>query len=537
MRYGKLLYFGIAGVVLCAERTHQDGRGVGRRHDRSHSEQRASHSEQRRDDAAEQLPERTRALARASAEDSPSSHRSGCDFYHDPREALIRGAAAPPNDLFLSCEACGPRAREVSKAFSCTQNAAETGMPKHLQRLHREWCMTDIRRTACHDFVWCRGPSLCQRYSSTLSPLLQPVQQRAVVFVETFNSSRRKSPPAERWRYYSVLPCGKDVCLFYKDDVEETWVVGRRSRDGRTFSDAQLLMSKTSRMMTHNLAFASFENGTIIAVGGKARFWDRIKHNRPGAVYLTSIRAWCEEDACRESLASTASVKGYWTPPRHLFYDNHPGCYERAFADRDSPCAFDGRFSIVQFRNEWLLFARANVARGARFVQVTRSRDLVEWAPFQLLQLDGLQDVTTDKNINVYWWGVSNINDALLAVFPMVHAGRGCIALSCSVDGLHWSQPSALFACGTDVPPVHTDSHPAVGIVRRGELVDLYVHDHVAGIARMESSNFRPSLRRYSLGAQNLADWMRQSLACMAMSADTSGSARPVTRKRKQSLL
>ena len=151
-----------------------------------------------------------------------------------------------------------------------------------------------------------------------------------------------------------------------------------------------------------------------------------------------------------------------------FFYDNHPGCYERAFADRDSPCALDGRFSIVQFRNEWLLFARANVARGARFVQVTRSRDLVEWAPFQLLQLDGLQDVTTDKNINVYWWGVSNINDALLAVFPMVHAGRGCIALSCSVDGLHWSQPSALFACGTDVPPVHTDSHPAVGIVRRG---------------------------------------------------------------------
>ena len=264
-------------------------------------------------------------------------------------------------------------------------------------------------------------------------------------------------------------------------------------------------------------------------------------------------------------------------------------CIEGAFGRAGSPCEFDGRFSLVHLHGEWLLYARANIAAGTRFVQLTRSRDLRVWAPFELIRLAGWPaheaaagsgTAGGEEPINIYYWGVSlnpvraarhtlictasqrvlpstlcatgrarspappapvNIRCAtlhamhrmhaacalhaareqvregsLLALFPMVHLGQGCVALSCSADGVRWARPTPLLACDTDIPPVHTIMQPAIGVLRRGELVDFYVHRDVAEVATTEELHPFPqaTLVRYSLSAHTLTDWTAKQPEC-----------------------
>ena len=65
-----------------------------------------------------------------------------------------------------------------------------------------------------------------------------------------------------------------------------------------------------------------------------------------------------------------------WGKMRLLFDGTDPGCIERRDTTRmpwvfPGACEFDGRLSLVEHRNELLLYVRANIAsRGRRFVQV-----------------------------------------------------------------------------------------------------------------------------------------------------------------------
>lgn len=64
--------------------------------------------------------------------------------------------------------------------------------------------------------------------------------------------------------------------------------------------------------------------------------------------------------------------------PRLVINGSHAGCVERRRADAlayagvpPGECEFDGRLALVEFRQRYLLFARANLAAsGQRFVQV-----------------------------------------------------------------------------------------------------------------------------------------------------------------------
>ena len=64
-------------------------------------------------------------------------------------------------------------------------------------------------------------------------------------------------------------------------------------------------------------------------------------------------------------------------------------------------CEFDGRLTLVHFRGEYLLYARANTGlRGQRFVQLTRSVDATAWSPFELISIDGY----SYERGNIYFW-------------------------------------------------------------------------------------------------------------------------------------
>ena len=83
--------------------------------------------------------------------------------------------------------------------------------------------------------------------------------------------------------------------------------------------------------------------------------------------------------------------------PRLMLQGDHAGCVEGRPGFHKS-CEFDGRFSLIHFRNRFILFARANmpvVQAGveglppsyARAIQMTHSSDLNSWSPFQLIKM------------------------------------------------------------------------------------------------------------------------------------------------------
>jgi hypothetical protein len=105
---------------------------------------------------------------------------------------------------------------------------------------------------------------------------------------------------------------------------------------------------------------------------------------------------------------------------------------------------------------------------------------------------------------------------SLLAIFPLVHLFRGCVALALSLDGRRWSRPRALVGCRTHGP--RTAHHPAAGIWRDGGRVYIYIQEDVPGIfaddltpkhAVREGMRAQPrsKLFRYSFSAVALAEW------------------------------
>lgn len=281
------------------------------------------------------------------------------------------------------------------------------------------------------------------------------------------------------WRYFAVFPCPDHwretlgdsdnqhrrpvACLHFKDQVIETFVGAVASMDGIRFGAVRVLLNASwhGAHMTHNLAIAPWhgELGRGYALVGGQHNLDAV---RPGekpnnGVWLAS---WLPHER-KATGASEVVGEAQW-----LFNGSHPGCVERRWRaegrylypgseNTSRACEFDGRLSLVFFRHEWLLFARANpMARGRRHVQVTRSPDAQHsWSPFRQVRFHGMHNTDHD----VYFFLVQ-VNPALpatlIAVFPLFHRAGGeadgCTGISLSLDGVEWSTPTPLSLCSVD---------------------------------------------------------------------------------------
>ena len=103
-----------------------------------------------------------------------------------------------------------------------------------------------------------------------------------------------------------------------------------------------------------------------------------------------------------------------------------------------------------------------------RFVQVTESTSSarMSFGPFRLIRLNGYAPAQGE----IYFFSVQTHPidpDILLALFPMVHAFCGCIAIAFSTDGVRWTAPFPLLRA--DVIGDRTVDHPVAGLVRRGQ--------------------------------------------------------------------
>ena len=155
-------------------------------------------------------------------------------------------------------------------------------------------------------------------------------------------------------------------------------------------------------------------------------------------------------------------------------------------------CGFDGKFSLLEWKDKIYLYARANIAydhlhgRSYRHVQVTTTcgKDLNSWSKFRLIDLPSLpsaedfvkRDLDHQVAISVYYLSVTKWTSThILGAFP------GCIPdrrdpvmkrtcgvfLTSSLDGFKWSPPKILESQSTILGDgVHVPLSP-VGFLNR----------------------------------------------------------------------
>eukprot|EP00927_Polykrikos_kofoidii_P086334 TRINITY_DN9639_c0_g1_i1.p1 TRINITY_DN9639_c0_g1~~TRINITY_DN9639_c0_g1_i1.p1 ORF type:complete len:507 (+),score=39.38 TRINITY_DN9639_c0_g1_i1:27-1547(+) len=175
-------------------------------------------------------------------------------------------------------------------------------------------------------------------------------------------------------------------------------------------------------------------------------------------------------------------------------------------------CEFDGRLSVVHFKQRLLLYARANIKPegGGRFVQVSSGAVSGRaWGPFNLITIMEYDAWQGD----IYTFSVHlNPQDPnmLLSLFPVIDrsTGRSSIAMSLSEDGIWWSpMVDLLSSLVSHTSAGRTMDHPVDGIIvsECGREVYFFVQHTVPGIGTAEFQTDRPrGLLRYTMRAETL---------------------------------
>lgn len=302
---------------------------------------------------------------------------------------------------------------------------------------------------------------------------------------------------AEADRYFTLLQRSENEYLLFS----RKWVhSGKpqtmamyRSDDGLNF---ELMSSKVIvGDSATNVAVFRANGDSILAVGGRSGNPNHPSHRGDGVV---GIRAFQLFNDTVKSLFRGAPVlqgdAGNCFEGRRQFY-NH--------------CEFDGRLSMVWWKGEYWMYGRANLDMGIRYVQVTRSTDLLSWTDWRLIDIHGYRsgqgDLKEDyRDVNVYFLGVHlnpfDPEESLLGILPLNDPNhpdpdlRASICLAFSRDGIHWSSLVPLLP-STPIEQ-RTFDHPAIGFVTDDTSMHFYIHRDVPHI----STRFTASrIQRFSV--------------------------------------
>ena len=353
-----------------------------------------------------------------------------------------------------------------------------------------------------------------------------------------------------KWRYYSLLDCAapgmpRKLCLVFKEGVKGNRLFYARSSDGLNFKLAKYhITGKPGRhwlplfagnplskvdvdegAIAHNFAVARLETLSALGadfalVGGQQRDWWGSSQG--------------EVEVATRSTASPSGVRfargsgwpwqsSTWNAPTVVISGSTPsGCIDRRpmrALKMGAPlsgtrglgaCEFDGRLSLVHWRAEFWLYARANLfenaVAGGRYVQVTRSVDGRKWSDWQPLTFRRMAAGMVD----MYFFAAQRNpvdNTSLMALFPVSQPPDACIALAFSRDGVVWSEPYPLMrsvlgwrtkdAEGAGTIEWRNEDHPVAGAILSDDAqqVWFYIHHAVAGMSMR--SDAKPSVARY----------------------------------------
>ena len=190
--------------------------------------------------------------------------------------------------------------------------------------------------------------------------------------------------------------------------------------------------------ISHNLSiFKSKDRKHLYAIGGKNRNqepWnDHLKKNYKIGVYL---------------LKSTNTYK--WkiiNNNKPIIYDNYPKNGVINFEEKYP--LFDGNICCFYSRilKKYILYSRANIQRGIRFVQYTTSNNLIDWTEFKLIKSNNFNE----KKNNYYTFNCIEIFDfnIFFALIPYTNdldkPTEYSVRKLVSSDGINWIDKGVLF--------------------------------------------------------------------------------------------
>ena len=379
---------------------------------------------------------------------------------------------------------------------------------------------------------------------------------------------------SKQWRYFTVVPCGISaepsvLCLVFSVNAVGHWSAGLQSFDsGRSFESGASIVAPFHfwsggtpvLSMSHNLALLRHGNEYVIAGGMHAR---NTSWHKGSGIWLAHGTSW------RFSPGTGADARTTFTPPYAPKLDGfinegtetqwrdlrlaidgfHSGCFEgrrfdaqlaqrREKGEWRSACEFDGRLTLVHMTGRFFLFVRLNpTPSGHRFVQVTSSPDLHTWSRFSRLVVEGYTpDEQRADHGNIYFWSASVNplhNKTMMALMPVSHHRQGCVGISLSTDGRHWSPITPVVHTELDTAPCEpeerargacfdgkyvghrTTHHPVTGAVLVGGHVVFFIHENVPEIIDHAPKPVRrpPRLMRYAVPAPAFSRWTTCSIA------------------------
>ncbi|KAL1519253.1 hypothetical protein AB1Y20_022782 [Prymnesium parvum] len=354
---------------------------------------------------------------------------------------------------------------------------------------------------------------------------------------------------SDGWRYFSAFRCGpraRNVCLAYRERAQRARLVGGlESADGANFSlrarvRAGLVVPASAWAMSENLAIVR-DRGGYLLVGGRT------------PLVLAHASSWHYPEGTALAALPPARRPPHWLVARKVLNSTHPCIegkwFEPVAAGRQSAppvqsrCVYDGRLSIVRVRGRLFLYARADIHYGRRHVQMTWSDDEgLSWAPFRLIRIEGAPPAHECLALNIYFFAAQRNpvgNSSLIAIFPVAHRARGCIAISVSRDGLHWSAVRPVVNCATDRSKERTIHQPVAGMILEGGSVYIYIHENVPNLTHVQDMpRPRSRLVRYRVKSKRLARWSEMALRSIIPEdqSTTSVERLPVERQLRQSL-
>ena len=378
----------------------------------------------------------------------------------------------------------------------------------------------------------------------------------------------------QEWRYFTLIPCGSTetvLCLVFSVDAVGHWAAGVESVDGgRTFqSDGASLVApfafwthsgEQAVSVSHNLAILRHGATYFIAGGLYARntSWHKgtgiwLAHGpswrfAPGDPQADAHLSFKPSAGPTPRGAISEKTPTQWLDVRLAVTGFQPGCVERrrneVLATRSegdkmrTACEFDGRLTLVHHRGRFFLYTRLNSARsGHRFVQMTSSVDLRSWSRFVPIAVEGYNSHEEGSGHgNIYFWSASANpldNGTMVALAPVSHHYRGCLGISLSADGQHWSPITPLVGTALDTAPCEeaerasgacfdgkfvgqrTTHHPVTGVFHLGASVVFFIHENVPKIVdHAPPASRRPSrLMRYAVPASAFLCWTACSRA------------------------
>ena len=334
-------------------------------------------------------------------------------------------------------------------------------------------------------------------------------------------------------RYFSIADgcghSGSEVWLFARSSLNQ--VVMSRSIDGGLSFGLPRVVEGAS-YAAHNFAVGveSHSSGegrrraNLLLIGGQSSAFNG---------FAKGVRAFVLDRATGELTRSP------WDGVT-LFNGTLAGCVEkRPWEDYKGICEFDGKFSLVRWRDEYLVYARANLGLGTRHVQMTRTRssDLRAWRPFEQVWIDSMQpkEATSEQpGTNVYLMHVM-LNpvdkDSLIGMMPVLNPWSAQVELRSSLclcftrDGVNFYGLQAVLpvaSIGAEYEsdlrlelPARSLDHNAQGLLAHNRShVIFYVQHDVPGIGFKASPSV---LVRYGILRGDLKAATRAALKHLPM--------------------